>query len=806
MPLDITPMRIPEERLPEQALVRFGSSLLRADISGILSPSGEFFACPRRISDASSGLDKDPVVVCDSTTGRIAGHFAYDATALCLAFVPGRQQLVVGYHNGFLVVWDFAGGEKVCEMRHEQGERILRLAVSSDGRILASASRTSLILWDLPKGKEIRQLNTESPTAGLAFVPDRTTLFVGDHAGALSFVEVPSGRKTKQLELFTPRKNDVLPLPKHAVFSLVCSRDGTRAVARSLDGELVLFALDGGKELLRTKPLRRGGRALRFTPDAAMLVMAGPDNTLLCWDAKTGAEKETLPPSPDLPWDVAFSADGKTMVSLGTLVQRWDLSTGRELSPQNHHRQSVSALVCCPRAQLLATGSSDGTVRLWHVDIGAPIALLEDTMGLVFDLTFFAAGTRLVSASDDGILRLWDEKGTRIARLAGHRGAVVALAVTSDDRTLLSGGVDAIIRCWDLQTREVKRTLVGHTHVVVRLAITPDNTTAASLDEAGKLRLWDLTTGKELPWATPDDKRIRAFTFSPDGKYLVASLSGTRDLWLWEMTSGRLAAIVKMVDRVGSRYLAFLSERALVVADGKRAVLLDLATRQCECIRDFERDFGRLRFVSSIAVQPGQPRLFTGHWDGSAYSWDLRPTLAQLARTQPRTARRNLLEVWKWLGQPDPQEAFPLLWGLVEGETETVNLLKQQLRPTPAVAEKDILPHLARLDNEDFATRQRAFTSLLQHGEAALPLLRKRLADSPSPEAKANLERLIAGAEELTPERLQALRAVQVLEYIATPAALAVLTNLSKGLPESRLTKDATAALQRLEAKKKGPR
>jgi hypothetical protein len=109
---------------------------------------------------------------------------------------------------------------------------------------------------------------------------------------------------------------------------------------------------------------------------------------------------------------------------------------------------------------------------------------------------------------------------------------------------------------------------------------------------------------------------------------------------------------------------------------------------------------------------------------------------------------------------------------------------------------------LTDLDSDQFEVRGRARQELEKLGELAEPALRKALADSASAEVRRTAEQLLErleGARFNPPaEELRSLRAVQALEQIGTREAREVLRALAGGAPETRLTREAKASMERL--------
>jgi hypothetical protein len=108
---------------------------------------------------------------------------------------------------------------------------------------------------------------------------------------------------------------------------------------------------------------------------------------------------------------------------------------------------------------------------------------------------------------------------------------------------------------------------------------------------------------------------------------------------------------------------------------------------------------------------------------------------------------------------------------------------------------------IADLGDEDFDKREKATRELRALGDAVELRLRQALDRNPSAENRRRIEDLLARLDEAAPsgEALRALRAIEVLEHIGTPEASRLLKALADGAPEARLTREAKAALQRLE-------
>ena len=180
-------------------------------------------------------------------------------------------------------------------------------------------------------------------------------------------------------------------------------------------------------------------------------------------------------------------------------------------------------------------------------------------------------------------------------------------------------------------------------------------------------------------------------------------------------------------------------------------------------------------------------------------SWDVTGRLGG-SRLQPLPLMPRVLEVrWNDLAGADARRAVRAVWDLAARPQQAVPFLRKQFRPVGQV-DGEHLARLARdLDSDRFATRRKAADELQKAEDLAEPALRQELARKPALEVRQRIERLLAELEPAaSPERLRALRAVQVLEYAGTAEAEQVLQTLARGAPEALLTRQARAALKRL--------
>jgi hypothetical protein len=321
-----------------------------------------------------------------------------------------------------------------------------------------------------------------------------------------------------------------------------------------------------------------------------------------------------------------------------------------------------------------------------------------------------------------------------------------------------------LIRLYDLRRGEEVLALPVYRHVISSLAFSHDGRLLVSGGSDRTVRLWEVTTGQEVFALDGHQPPIAAVAFSPDGR-LVASGSGT--------------------DR---------SQAASPEPDSIR--LWDVVTGE-----EVRRLPGRGSAVTSLAFAPGGSRLASGLRNSTVLLWEVPPSLLSQRREGARPSADELEALWVDLAGEDARTAHRAGWTMAGESLRAVAFLNRRLQPVPEPDRERTQRLIADLDSEKFAARQQAVQHLGQLGEPVVPLLKEALAKQPSAEAKRHLEELLDRAEALptSGEALRALRAVGVLERIGTAAARQVLQRLAGGVPTVRLTREAKAALDRLE-------
>lgn len=283
--------------------------------------------------------------------------------------------------------------------------------------------------------------------------------------------------------------------------------------------------------------------AIAIFPDSRTWLSAS-ESALTLWHLDSGPDQVPLPNREDAT-DLLVSPDSRFAILAvrGDTIQVWDLEKKRLRHRLAGHTSAVLTLVMAPAGRLLS-GSTDGTIRVWDLESGQPLSILDAGVA-VHALAVLPDGRRLLSAGgkepgsvDQNCLTLWDlETGERLLSFAGHDWPIDAVAVTDDGQDVILAANEAL-EAWNLGQRTLCHILRGHWLRIHALAAVPRQRLAVSGGSDGNVILWNLETGECVRRLRAHQSAVIDVAVTPDGRSVV-SASWDQTLRVWDLTLAR---------------------------------------------------------------------------------------------------------------------------------------------------------------------------------------------------------------------------------------------------------------------------
>ena len=301
-----------------------------------------------------------------------------------LAFNPAaidQPRLISGNEDGTIILWDITSGQSIGQYTRGHTDHVNSVAVDPSGKIFASGSDDNTVrLWDVnvTTSKLLTDPLTKHTNSvlGVAFSPDGQILASVSRDDTIILWDMSTFQPIG--EPLTGHTDDVL----EAAFS----HDGKILASASWDGSIILWDVQTQKAIGMPLIGHQGAVvSVAASPVEPILVSAGRDGSIILWDISTGQVTNTLyQGSPGTIWRVAFSPNGQTLASAGCLqlttrgncehgeIRLWDMSTGQQLGQSLVGHQDVAwALTFSPDGKKLASGSRDGTIIVWDLDLNS---------------------------------------------------------------------------------------------------------------------------------------------------------------------------------------------------------------------------------------------------------------------------------------------------------------------------------------------------------------------------------------------------------------------------------------------------
>ena len=322
-------------------------------------------------------------------------------------FSPDDTTLAFAHEDGSIVLWDMTT-EAVITTIQAYIESAMVASFSPDGTLLASSSfrdYSGVKLWNTVTHENVGTLTGHRGFArNISFSPDGTMLAFGSDDTTRS----GSDRTVRLWDVATHTNIATIEGHTSRINSVAFSPDGTTLASISSDRTLKLWDVATHTNIATLEDA--GLWAISFSPDGAILALPADSTSIKLWDVATHTNIATL----DKRWTdtgqrilsrvtrVVFSPDGSTLAAAqGTEIRLWDVASRTHIATFTGHTSGINSVAYSHDGTILASASSDRTVKLWDTSewAGTPVVNHPPTGAVTISGTAAVSETLTADAS-----------------------------------------------------------------------------------------------------------------------------------------------------------------------------------------------------------------------------------------------------------------------------------------------------------------------------------------------------------------------------------------------------------------------
>jgi hypothetical protein len=463
---------------------------------------------------------------------------------------------------------------------------------------------------------------------------------------------------------------------------------------------------------------------------------------------------------------------------------------------QIDQKSPAQCLAFSDDGKYLAAGCQDGTIVLTEVATGKHVRTIE-CGAPVAGIAFSHDGKYLATKLTGKMLSTFDVATGKLHKTGGFTNYNANLLAFTPDNTIVVATAYGEFVQWRFTQGGASGTKWGNTQQPGFAAVAPD----------GKLTAWSTSTG--LVQVQENEPRragsiqvgaARSMAIGPEGKlFAIGSTDKDKTVHLWDYpTKKKVGELTGLPDAAAA--LCFSADGNVLAGltpDGGLVRVWDVSRGRTR------RQLTNLRGpVGSMVLSPDGKVLATTGADNKVYLWNV--ATRELGKGPPvELSDEEMMRLWGNLASSNFDQADAAWRKLAHGGDKAVQFLHKQVMPiaAPPVDMTHVAKLLTDLNDDRYAVRAKASKELLETGDIVIVPLQKLLAKPPSGEAEHRAQLILRKLKDpvLTPDRLRALEAIELLEQVKTAEARRLLEEIAREALVPQLRHESLLALQRMD-------
>lgn len=516
---------------------------------------------------------KDSSILLYDLSGKLIRNYRYKQLVSALVYNENSGQVIGGYANGDLVVWNLNGEKQVLPNRLINN-RINGIASNEVGDFMIVIAGNGTYLLNPENGKLNEFTEQEALIETIALSKDGKEIILGlanhnaiyqnlrtkeqrvlnghkDRVLAVAFE--PSGElmatasRDQSIRLWNKQGELVTILNGHdrRVNDVTFSPDGRFLLSASDDHSIVLWDVENQRFIKRYLAHQNYITGVEFVSNSEF-ISGGLDSMIYVW-SKDSKVIQTFGSFSDGISSVSFNPVGQSVfITVGNLhspnvdgewgpdrITEWDLETGQLINQITGYTGAINELISLREMNgIFGTVGDDGRVILWD-ESNLDSTILSRHNGPAYTIDYSPELNLGVTGGEDGNIFLWDTKGELKDTLGTHISRVSSVAFAPNGKYVFSSGYDRRIKIWSMDG-ELLNSIEGHTTRILDLAISPNGKYLLTAGWDNIAKLWSIKQTNLEPIASftinqgnfAGAKTMNCVTFSPDNQFFAIGSEG----------------------------------------------------------------------------------------------------------------------------------------------------------------------------------------------------------------------------------------------------------------------------------------
>ncbi len=421
----------------------------------------------------ASGSADSTIILWDAVSGnKIATLTGHKGQVTSLDFNSDGTQLLSGSTDRSIKLWDINSKQELATIRKDFFRGIYQCKFSPDGKNAGIVSWEFIqeqsppvqgfaMVLSIPDGNIVQRFNTDNhPASAIDFSNDGTKIYTATWGFYVKQHDIANGKDDWNYDL-----NDI---GYYAAFqSCDLSPDGKRIVASGKDNQIRMLDAANGKLLYIIEPYKghtKWVNAVRFSGDGKLFASGSDDQLVKIWETETGKLLHVFRGHTNNINGLVFSKDNKTIFTSSNdgTIKKWDITQPGQYSFDVCNSGPWNAPISSD-GKWLAAACLDTVVNIWNLDTKS---IDQSYSGLNAIAAAISPDGRYL-ASGNIKLNVFDIQNKKlIANTAGHKERITGMAWLPSKKYIATASGDGSVRIWNEKGDSINKIRIGRDYLI----------------------------------------------------------------------------------------------------------------------------------------------------------------------------------------------------------------------------------------------------------------------------------------------------------------------------------------------------